>query len=157
MGLGSFHPSVCSYGCPNTDRLAWPLLHLYHTQGHLGSSKLHSRAATVAQGAGSVSTHDLSPNASMVIFAESLSQLQKQLPPILVKLGIRVELQSARPLHTPVPRGPRPRDFINKAKNFFIAEWSGPTSSSAQSGELQSTPPPTVCTWCVVIWNATRT
>lgn len=150
MGLDSFHPSVCSYGCPKNRSLGLASAPSLSHPGHLGSSKLHSRAATVAQGAGSVPAHDLSPNASIVIFAESLSQLQKRLPPILVKLGIRVELQAARPLRTPVPRGPRPRDFINKVKNFFIAEWSGPTSSSAQSEELQSTPP-TVCTWCVVI------
>jgi hypothetical protein len=32
-----------------------------------------------------------------VIFAENLSQLGKRLPPVHVKLGIKIELYSARP------------------------------------------------------------
>lgn len=100
----------------NTDHLALSVT----TQPH--SSKPHSRAEMVAQGASTVTLQNMAPNISRMIFAESLNQLGEatSIPCQAWNKGRGGELHTARPLYTPVPQGPHPWDFTNQGKKTFL-------------------------------------
>lgn len=103
----------------NTDHLALSVT----TQPH--SSKPHSRAEMVAQGASSVKLQNMAPNISRVIFAESLSQLGEatSIPcQAWNKVGERSYIQPG-PCTRQCPKALTPGispTREKKKKNFFI-------------------------------------
>lgn len=95
-----------------TDRVVLPLLHLCQIPAPQAVPSFPP-ADTVVQGAGSVTLQVLVSNTSMVIFAESLTQLGKRLSPSFVGLRIRGELYTARSSYTSVPPKSSALGFIN--------------------------------------------